>query len=362
MTTLEMTCPGCGQVLELDAGFAGGVCRCSHCGTLMTVPTHAGTAPERLQRPEAPRQRPDAPAVPDHDAATPPANTADLTPQTHDQAMPEGPADPEAEPQTLTTDSGRTVEITSDAVIPTAKRKARPIVRIVAALVLLLVFVPLVGVSGYAIFLAAGSGEKSAPQDSAKAAVDQFGFDPTVNVYTLKQANVLGLPLESSAVVVVDASAASRRWLGLVQDAVRVGVTGKSKQGQFGLIYATESEVRTLSDQMLPLPEVTSKQVHEFQMEVHPLGVASLSPAVAQAATWQPEQIILITGQELDDNAVQSIAEALTSQPNLKFDVVTVNTDIPALKELAKNHSGRYVQLSQGQLLRWYKAADIPLP
>ena len=36
---IELECPGCSERLELDAGFAGGVCRCQHCGTIQTVPS-----------------------------------------------------------------------------------------------------------------------------------------------------------------------------------------------------------------------------------------------------------------------------------------------------------------------------------
>ena len=50
MQTLDIECPSCSEMLELDAGFAGGVCRCSNCGTLMTVPSDAGKA-ESLTRP-----------------------------------------------------------------------------------------------------------------------------------------------------------------------------------------------------------------------------------------------------------------------------------------------------------------------
>ena len=35
---LSITCPECGQHLEIDDGFRGGVCRCSECGTMITVP------------------------------------------------------------------------------------------------------------------------------------------------------------------------------------------------------------------------------------------------------------------------------------------------------------------------------------
>jgi von Willebrand factor type A domain len=36
---ISLTCTNCRAVLEMDDGFAGGVCRCQHCGTIQTVPS-----------------------------------------------------------------------------------------------------------------------------------------------------------------------------------------------------------------------------------------------------------------------------------------------------------------------------------
>jgi len=36
---IRITCTHCRQVLTIDEGFAGGVCRCQHCGTIQTVPS-----------------------------------------------------------------------------------------------------------------------------------------------------------------------------------------------------------------------------------------------------------------------------------------------------------------------------------
>ena len=36
---ISVTCSNCKTVLEIDDAFAGGVCRCQHCGTIQTVPS-----------------------------------------------------------------------------------------------------------------------------------------------------------------------------------------------------------------------------------------------------------------------------------------------------------------------------------
>lgn len=37
---IHLTCTKCKATLEMDEAFAGGVCRCQHCGTIQTVPSH----------------------------------------------------------------------------------------------------------------------------------------------------------------------------------------------------------------------------------------------------------------------------------------------------------------------------------
>src|SRR4051795_9590790 len=37
---IQLTCTHCRALLEMDDGFAGGACRCQHCGTIQTVPSH----------------------------------------------------------------------------------------------------------------------------------------------------------------------------------------------------------------------------------------------------------------------------------------------------------------------------------
>src|ERR1700710_2160597 len=35
---IQINCTQCQEVLQIDDAFAGGVCRCKHCGTIQTVP------------------------------------------------------------------------------------------------------------------------------------------------------------------------------------------------------------------------------------------------------------------------------------------------------------------------------------
>jgi hypothetical protein len=50
---IRITCTHCRQVLTIDDGFAGGVCRCQHCGTIQTVPGASGKHQGRGASPAA---------------------------------------------------------------------------------------------------------------------------------------------------------------------------------------------------------------------------------------------------------------------------------------------------------------------
>src|SRR5712664_3533526 len=49
---IRITCTNCKAQLSIDEAFAGGVCRCQHCGTIQTVPKHMkeGAAPAAVKK------------------------------------------------------------------------------------------------------------------------------------------------------------------------------------------------------------------------------------------------------------------------------------------------------------------------
>ncbi|MCC6421934.1 MAG: hypothetical protein IT447_00465 [Phycisphaerales bacterium] len=61
---IRLTCTHCKTLLTIDDAFAGGVCRCQHCGTIQTVPSHLKPKPghkidpaEALKQPKTLYQR-----------------------------------------------------------------------------------------------------------------------------------------------------------------------------------------------------------------------------------------------------------------------------------------------------------------
>ena len=89
---IQLNCIKCGAGLSIDDAFAGGVCRCQHCGAIQKVPSR------KRSRPTAPGDIPTATS-----SAPPPVPTYEQTgapsPEYEESAPPSPAADaPDAEP------------------------------------------------------------------------------------------------------------------------------------------------------------------------------------------------------------------------------------------------------------------------
>lgn len=329
--TLELECPSCGANLELDRGFAGGVCRCFDCGTLMTVPADpAHHAPEQLVRPDSPGapSRPESPTAVEHPDA--PGAAATL------------PDD-----QTYTTASGQVVHVSADAV-PTARRR-RTGVRITTAVVFSLFVLLIIGACvGAVLVLMAGPPKP----DAAEIAIEQFGYDSSVNPYTLETPNVVGLPIEVSTAVIVDASGSSRGWLSLIQDQLNLGLTRPGKAASVRLVYALDPVPEVFAARDASQPD--EEGLKNFQDQFRARGVAPIDAAIALAVEGSPRRIVLVTGRAFYGADADAVTAPLFAA-DIPIDVIDIGGDNEALRDVADATGGRYVALAERDLQDWYR-------
>ncbi len=336
MPMLDLECPRCGVTLELDEGFAGGVCRCAACGTLMTVPANpALDRAETLTRPPRPDQ-PIAPPSADADTDAPRGERVAVRAAT-----------------VFTTESGRRVHVPDEAAIPLARK--RRMVRTTTAVVFLgVVFLIIAAsVTGMLTVLQTRS-DRSDPSADAVAAT--FGFDPDMNPYLLTRANVLGLPLAPRCVVVVDASTQSRPWLSLVNEALATGLTVASDDAtRIALTYAADPEPIHLVDGLAPRTALTVTELVRFQAAVAPRGSADLSAAIESARSLDATQLVLITSRSPD--ALADSAALPGADRAGRIEVVVIDGDDSAWRSVLPEGRGRVVSMSSNQLRRWREEA-----
>ena len=356
--TIELQCPRCRKLLEIDVGFGGGVCRCSSCGQLMTVPRVGSRQGVRPTRPSSPgghaaprKQRPGDPNQSAGEVAdvVEAADARDADDAADTLASP-GEATPQAElvealsSGTLTTESGRTIQIEPTQPIPTAHLR-RHAVRFTSAAVVLIITGSLAAAGIAAIVILTTSSPPNDHDDTAQAEqiVNLEGYDPSGNPFKLGVQNVLGVEPVGRVVVLIDASAASRSWLSLVKDVLAAGLGQKGHEAQ--VIFFNEDANVTYP----PKPSVWDAQtVSEYVAaadEVVASGVSDPAAAMKAAAGSPAEHVIVIKSPSPESITVLSL--------EARIDVFVINGEDRDDKQTAETYGGRYVSLAADQIRQW---------
>jgi hypothetical protein len=334
MKMIQMICPSCEAELEMDAGFAGGVCRCSHCATLMIVPRVSGSKAEQLLR---------------RDSPTANGNTRQFS---HSGT----PSDHSVIQGRLTTASGRVVDVSVLKEIPTAVRRRKG-VRAVTIAMFGFIMVVLIGVCITAISLVVN------PEPPGPQTVETFTFDRQANPLKIPEPNVLGLPLAQQTVLMLDLTGMSDEIWASLSPLLSDALGRSSRSIRLGLVVYDESGLVTRwGDQPQRLGSHDALKVREMinglRLRNDPAGVAVLSQCAAVIADMNPERVIVITARAIDEDEVTPFANKIGSAP---VDVVVIDEDSDALDRLTRERDGIYRALdSRIDLRRWVEQADAP--
>jgi len=343
---IRLDCPGCGRSLTLDAGFAGGVCRCSHCSTLMTVPKHPEQEqPEqltRLERPDDPNanataesNRPEFPGG----TVAPAANTAD--PEAGDQ------------PVTFVTAEGRQVTIRADRVaIANAK------IKLARWLTVLSFMLGLAAIVVAVIFVAVTLTSEQAIDDQVDSDLTQeLGYDPEGNPFLLSKPTVLGVPWPNQSIIMIEADGKSDPKLGLIGDALANAIDKMQGSKQTALVYVAEQYTQWITPenelspayQWLPLSLEAKDSLRDFRG----WGQADWNSALTEVVSLEPKAVVLVISGALNESEQQTI-ETLFNKGAIKLTVIQLDFASEEMSELAQKYNGRAIELPVVRLRRWY--------
>jgi len=337
-------------MLELDGGFAGGVCRCSSCGTLMTVPSDpTRERAETLSRPDTPGGgRPEAPTSTRPDAPGRPGTPTSAPAKTESPA----PAEPAATADTeiLVTPSGKKVRVSKKMTVPMAKRRRKAIrVGVIVVFALFTVFI-VAGVIGAVVVMMQppkppGAVEPDGPQIVVES-----------NPFLLKKPNFLGLPLSKRAVVTIDASSSSRSWLAVASEGFYSGTEPMTSDTSAQLIFWREGGFASYpSDQPKSMStDAERKELRDFIEGISARGAADGLLALEKAFGAKPSQVIIMTGKALEEAELTKLKELMKANPGVKVDFAVIGEETPGLAELLKESGGNFVELSSSRLSSWY--------
>jgi len=309
MQTLELECPSCGEMLELDAGFAGGVCRCSNCGTLMTVPSDAGKA-ERLSRPSAGPSRGeelirDLPR-PGGASESPRAPRPSKNKASSGKGKKSRPSSASAtiEPGEYRTASGKVVRLDASARVPMAGRKKKQI-RAATTAIFFAVVLGIVALAVVAIIaMVGGPGKGGEGEGVEHEAVTPTGpvYDPNANPYKLEFANAAGVPVSGKVAVVIETSNDSSRWLADAADLLVAGLSKGDGSVSVAVFAGTSKGGNAYQDSELTPAKDLDKQALTSWLTQQPTGLTSdVTDAIQQALKQSPDVLVLVVSNAYDE-------------------------------------------------------------
>lgn len=379
MQTLELECPACSELLELDMGFAGGVCRCSACGTLMTVPQDAaqGAHAEQLTRPDRPddpsglsgvgdtqeteprpRERASRPRRQKGKRGKPDRRGRPPTTKTGRRGKASAQAGEAIEQGVYTTASGRQVKIDRGTNVPTA-RSRRTGVRIATAVVFFSIIGAITLVGAVAIFWMVqnpkGGGSETVDPDAPVVEIDptQFVYNKSENPYLLEQPNALGLPLTGTVAIVLETGPSHAQWNEMIAEMIGTGLSRPGSEAKVLVFASGPDGLRVLRDQPTATTVVTPDLLTAFVKESGGTGTGGISDALAEALGSKPDTLILVTGQPGRDDIVDW-EHVLEGHPGVVLHGVLIDGYAQAYEDWVHDHSdGYYISLLTDDLLAW---------
>lgn len=307
---ITLSCTNCKTTLNIDEAFAGGVCRCQHCGAIQTVPSrlkNTAGAPAGASK-TLYRNKPRAGVGTGLDEL----------------------AEVVASSGSLTGSGLRSSARTSapEALEATAARAGlkHPWVWLIGAGVVGVVLV----IGGLMLLLGRGGG-------AARESDGSFA----------------GVPLQGETIVyVIDRGASNQGVFGNVVQAVFQSLASLGPERRFQIIFWNNGE-----DLAYPAiqPALASTQnilsAQRALSDTAAYGASDVTSAIQKAAGARPDQVILVTakGDDLDAQFSRTVLEALagTRAQVLTF---SIGEESDVLRELASKTGGSYHVLSPARL------------
>lgn len=306
MSTIDLTCPACGEAFAVDGAFAGGVCRCAGCGSMIDVGARAKSVPG-------------GGAQPGSGATTPPR------PRARVQAA-AGGGRPVPRPRTRP-HRGRLLPWSLALTLVFA-----------AVAVLLVVLQP------------STRGGDDASLTGTEARQQALGFDPDANPFLVGTMTFLGLPVAENTALVIDCSSTRQPWMRTLREVLRRMRRGGVPASCFVVAAREEGPLR-LGKRWVDLEEG-----HLDGLVAR--GLADLARAVDVALEAGAKSIIIVAGRPVYDDETDAIARVLGDVgEGVVLHAMSVDVDdTDSLAAAAEARGGYGRRLTQRRIDGWLEA------
>lgn len=302
MTTIELTCPDCEAALTVDSAFAGGVCRCASCGSMIDVDMTVGTSTHSITNHE---KRPGSPGTRVHRPPRPRRTTR-------------------GKHHTRILSLLLTALITGTAVLLVVMARKR------------------------------GGEQEAASPSGAEARIQALGYDSDTNPLTATAANLLGLPLQDHTAVVVDTSRTGQAWLPVFREVLQRVQAQEKIPNSCTLLVAREQGP-------VPAPTAWRDLVAEDFDALIAGGLADLAPAIQAAIDAGANHIILVASRSVFADEIAAIADVFSrANKSPIFHLVEIDPHgDSSLADFAREQGGTTRRLSTHRITQWLAEAGI---
>ncbi len=329
---ISITCTNCQTLLSIDDAFAGGVCRCQHCGTIQTVPSKKKDGPGGTA-----------------------AGLGVKTPKTlyqkrvRDASVGTG-LDELAE---VVTSSGLTGSGLSSrsarppgAVAPAAPKTNMTMILGIAAIVVIFLLI--------VILILVTQRDTNGTTPGAQPARGA-GANGGATAAPAVAPTFCGIPLEHESVVyLLDRGSSTQSPFGSLKEATLKSIGSLGPQRRFQIIFWDNGQDAGTFPALLTFAsEANLTMIRRQTDEVYAFGATDAGPALAKAIKQRPAAVVIATGKgaDLDDSFVQMVKD---TKKNVQVVIHTVaiggSGQSSALKTVAQMTGGQYRELSESEL------------
>jgi len=336
---ISIICTNCQANLSIDDAFAGGVCRCQHCGTIQTVPSKrkgpgATAAGLGVKEPKALYQK---------------------------RARESGVGTGLDELAEVVTSSGMTGSgLASRAARPggaggaaAAQSSSMLMFLGIAAIVIILLLVAILvilkgkGDGGGSL---AGSGTPAQSGGTGSAG----GGGPTTPAV---EPTFAGVKLDHRSVIyVLDRGSSISEPFGSLKQATFKSIESLGTNRQFQIIFWDNAQDPGAFPPLLAFAtEANIATARRQSDDIYAFGATDAKPALEKAMSQRPAAIVLVTGKgaDLDDSFVQMVNDVKKDAPVVIHTfAVGGSGESTALKRIADSTGGQYRELTSGQLAK----------
>lgn len=351
---IQLTCTKCQTVLTIDEAFAGGVCRCQHCGTIQTVPSQLKKAATqgktsskiKQQRSRILYQKQDEPAQSGSGldelgqiVASSGLTSSRLRQPPPRQAVRQSSSRPEQPGQ-------------REPSKPTPPTKPSLVLRIAQALKAKPVLTSAIAAGVLTLLLAVWMLTSSKQIDLATTPAKAPSSGETTSA-SATNPDFMGIPLSGKRIIyVLDRGSASQQSFSLTLEATYRSIASLGTQREFRIIFwdTGKLEAYPIARPVSATPENLAA-ARAALAGIVAWGSSDAKPALESAVANHPDEIILVTakGWDLDENFVTMVKTVLTGT-DTRVNTLSIGEASSALQSISQSSGGQAIALKISEL------------